>query len=232
MRRLAILAVLLAAGSVTLWLVLGDSPTVSAKAPDAGPPAMPRLVIPPKTFSRRSVSGIRPKGSALPPLRLNPMPRPLPSPSRKVARANQSLPYLRLPKDLVDRKLRRPKGVTPEEGTGTAQVRKEDIKDAVHEAKAPITDCYEQALKKNPDLAGRLKVKFTLVKKDEVGRLNDASIVDEDGEGAINHPFLAICVLKALGEVEYPAPEGGDGEGTVTYPFNLAPGKKKPEGAE
>ncbi len=232
MRRLAILA-LLAVGTLSLWLVLDDGPPVPGKAPDAGPTTKPRLVIPPKTLPRRFASGIQPKGSTLPPLRLNPMPRPLPNPTRKVAKAKQSLAYLRLPKDLVDRKLRRPKGVAAEEETGTAQVRKEDIQDAVHEAKAPITDCYEQALKKSPDLTGRLKVKFTLIKKDEVGRLNDASIVDEDGEGAINNPFLAICVLKALGEVEYPAPEGGDGEVTVTYPFNLAPGKKKkPEEAE
>lgn len=104
-------------------------------------------------------------------------------------------------------------------------LRKEDIQDAVVAIKPLLGRCYEEALAHDPTLAGTLKVRFTLVKDQGVGRLEDAEVLDE--EGALYHPFLGMCVLRVLAGVSYPAP--GQGSVTVTYPFNLQPEPEAPE---
>lgn len=92
------------------------------------------------------------------------------------------------------------------------------VQSAVRAAKPGVVDCYRQALERNPELGGTLRVRFTVARKDGTGRIRDAEIADE----GLGNPFFEMCVLTALGEMEYPAPDG-DGEVVVTYPFNLQP---------
>lgn len=101
---------------------------------------------------------------------------------------------------------------------------REAVKFAIDQSKPGIVDCYEQALEKTPDLAGRLTMKFTVHVKEGVGTLRDAEVV-EDGLG---NPFLGMCALGAVAKVEFEAEE--DGVITVNYPFNLNPGPKAPKG--
>jgi hypothetical protein len=112
-------------------------------------------------------------------------------------------------------------GAVPPRGRdeATPTVRPEDVQDAIAAAKPAVLTCYEEALKSRADLAGVLKVRFTVESASGAGRLRDAEIVD-DGLGG---PFLGMCVLKALADVDYPAPPGGEPL-TVTYPFRLSPG--------
>jgi len=95
------------------------------------------------------------------------------------------------------------------------------VHNAVRSAKPLVAECYTQALVHSPDLAGTLRVRFT-VERDAggVGRIREAAVLDE----GLRQPFLEMCVLEALGTAEYPAPEGIDGTLKVTYPFVLRPG--------
>lgn len=114
--------------------------------------------------------------------------------------------------------------VAPDEGLdlgpdgGGPTISREAVRGAIDEAKPMVTDCYAQALRRTPDLAGRLVVKFTVVQEAGEGRIRDAEVVDE----GLRRPFLEMCVLDALGKMVYPAPEG-EGEVVVTYPFVLQP---------
>lgn len=101
---------------------------------------------------------------------------------------------------------------------GGPRIDPEAVKGAVEQAKPLVADCYAQALRRTPDLAGRLTVKFTVVQEAGEGRIRDAEVVDE----GLQRPFLEMCVLDALGQMTYPAPEG-EGEVVVTYPFVLQP---------
>ncbi|MEZ4437433.1 MAG: AgmX/PglI C-terminal domain-containing protein [bacterium] len=101
---------------------------------------------------------------------------------------------------------------------GGPRIDPEAVKGAVEQAKPLVADCYAQALRRTPDLAGRLTVRFTVVQEAGEGRIRDAEVVDE----GLQRPFLEMCVLDALGQMTYPAPEG-EGEVVVTYPFVLQP---------
>jgi len=164
--------------------------------------------------------GAKRGGKPLPSIAIGPKARP----PKASEGSHMSLPFRKLPRHLVKQKLRE----AAEQGDGVgprARLRKEDVREAVGAAKPAITECYEQALERSPKLAGRLKVEFTLVKEGGVGRLDDARIIDDEEDGAINHPFLAMCALKALADLEFPAPEG-EGTMTVRYPFMLSPSER------
>lgn len=103
-------------------------------------------------------------------------------------------------------------------GAPTARLDADDVQTAVRAAKPAVAGCYEQALKRTPDLAGRLLVRFTIRQGEGKGSLGDAEVI-EDGLG---NPFLGMCVIDALAKVDYPAPTGR-GEVVVNYPFVLKP---------
>ncbi len=226
MRILAPLVVVLLA--VAAWLFLKDEPisplpdkpeaasNAPPVAPERGPkalPAAPSKPLPPLVLNEPAVQEALRRARERKPVR---------DPHR-----NQSQQFVKLPPQLVRQKLAEAARQRAEEAPG-AKVRAEDVQRAVAEARAPIVDCYEQALAQNPELGGTLKVEFTLVAQDGVGRLNDAKIVDDEEDGAVNHPFLAMCALGALAKLEFPAPEG-EGEVTVKYPFKLSPKAKEDE---
>lgn len=219
------LVVVVAALGIVAWIALsgGDEaapPTVAtptAKVPDP-------FAEPARTEPRPSPS------KPLPSLALSPEPilpgRPGAAAPVRDPHANASRELQRLPRALVEQKLQEAAEQQVDEEVPTASLDKEDIRDAIQHAKQPITDCYEQALTRDPKLGGRLKVEFTIVTREGVGRLDEASIVDDAEEGAINHPFLAMCALKALADLEFPAPKG-EGKVTVRYPFRLEPGERE-----
>ena len=97
----------------------------------------------------------------------------------------------------------------------------EAVRFAVSQSKPGVVDCYTQALKTSPDLAGRLTMKFTVHVEGGVGTLRDAEVI-EDG---LANPFLGMCALGAVAKVEFEAEE--DGIITVHYPFTLSPGETK-----
>jgi hypothetical protein len=74
--------------------------------------------------------------------------------------------------------------------------------------------CYEAGLARDPNLAGAIRTRFV------IGRDGKVSNVADHGSD-IPDPEVRDCVLKALYELVFPAPDGGIV--TVVYPINLAP---------
>jgi hypothetical protein len=75
--------------------------------------------------------------------------------------------------------------------------------------------CYENGLRANPNLSGRVTVRFS------IGR--DGS-VDNVADGGSDLPSAAVvaCVVRSFGALSFPQPEGG--LVTVNYPIIFAPG--------
>jgi hypothetical protein len=75
--------------------------------------------------------------------------------------------------------------------------------------------CYENGLRTNPNLAGRVQVKFV------IGR--DGS-VSSSGDGGSDMPDSNVvsCVVRGFGNLSFPQPEGGIV--TVVYPIIMNPG--------
>ena len=74
--------------------------------------------------------------------------------------------------------------------------------------------CYEEGLRQNPHAAGRLTVQFTIEQNGSVSRVSTAG-ADEVGAG------VAACVVRAMQQLSFPAPDGGTV--TVSYPFVFSP---------
>lgn len=76
--------------------------------------------------------------------------------------------------------------------------------------------CYEYEMEKDPTLAGRVEVQFTISAQGEV----IAAVV---AKSTMNHPVLERCVVAAVRRWKFPKPLGG-GIVIVSYPFNFSPG--------
>jgi len=97
------------------------------------------------------------------------------------------------------------------------------VRAGIDAARPAVSRCYEEALQRDPKLGGRLMVRMVVDQAEGKGRIREASIEDDASDEALRgdrSPFLGLCILKAVGEVEYPAPEG-DGEIVVRYPYTL-----------
>ena len=71
--------------------------------------------------------------------------------------------------------------------------------------------CYERELSKDPNLAGKVTMTFTISGN---GRVSDASII----QTSMNNANVEECVLRVVRRIHFPEPKGG-GEVIVTYPF-------------
>ena len=82
--------------------------------------------------------------------------------------------------------------------------------------------CYENGLRSNPRLQGRVTAKFVI---DRTGA------VATTGDGGSDLPDQAViaCVLRGFGNLSFPQPEGG--VVTVIYPIAFAPGDAAPAGS-
>jgi hypothetical protein len=76
--------------------------------------------------------------------------------------------------------------------------------------------CYENGLRTNPNLSGRVSVKFVI---DRSGSVATA----QDGGSEIPDQAVVSCVVRGFGNLSFPQPEGGIV--TVVYPIIFAPGE-------
>jgi len=76
--------------------------------------------------------------------------------------------------------------------------------------------CYEDALRKNPALAGRVAVRFGI---DRSGAVSSVA----DGGSDIPDATMIACVTRGFGNLSFPQPEGGSVE--VVYPIVFDPGE-------
>ncbi len=78
--------------------------------------------------------------------------------------------------------------------------------------------CYENGLRTNPELAGRITVRFVI---DGTGAVSSAS----DGGSDLPDKAVVGCVIRGFGNLAYPQPEGGTV--TVVYPLHFASDQNK-----
>jgi TonB family protein len=90
------------------------------------------------------------------------------------------------------------------------------VRKVIHSHVSQIRFCYEQELSHKPDLAGRVRVRFTV---NGAGDVPAASIAEGTN---ISDPELRACILSRVRGWQFPAPKGG-GSAIVTYPFLLQP---------
>lgn len=108
-------------------------------------------------------------------------------------------------------------GAAPRSTGNLGTLAKDDVKAGVAAVKDKVEACYERALAIDPELAGTLKVSFTLEGNDEgKGVVTKGEIPDSD----MHSPFFEACVLKEIAAAEFKAP-GGGGVVNVTYPFHF-----------
>ena len=75
--------------------------------------------------------------------------------------------------------------------------------------------CYENGLRNNPNLQGRVSVRFV------IGRDGSVSNVGNGGSD-LPDPAVVQCVVRAYYGLSFPQPEGGIV--TVVYPIMFSPG--------
>jgi hypothetical protein len=75
--------------------------------------------------------------------------------------------------------------------------------------------CYENGLRTNPSLAGRVQVKFVI---DRSGAVSTS----QDGGSDLPDQGVVQCVVRGFGNLSFPQPEGGIV--TVVYPIIFSPG--------
>jgi hypothetical protein len=71
--------------------------------------------------------------------------------------------------------------------------------------------CYENGLRINPTLVGRVVVKFVI-------NASGAVAMTADGGSDLPDAGVVACVLRGIGNLSFPQPEGG-GMVTVVYPL-------------
>jgi len=101
------------------------------------------------------------------------------------------------------------------ETVASGRLPSEVIQRVVRQNHGRFRGCYEGALRNNPNLAGRVAVRFVIGRDGSVGSA---------ANGGSDLPDAAVvsCVVRAFHGLSFPAPESGIV--TVTYPIAFSPG--------
>ena len=78
-----------------------------------------------------------------------------------------------------------------------------------------INRCYESALRYEPDLAGKVKVRFAIVRKGHVVQVRVL-------ENTTGHAGVERCVARVVGAIRFPSRRSGKAL-SFTFPFVFAP---------
>lgn len=114
-----------------------------------------------------------------------------------------------------------PAAATRSEQDGDDDPDKAYVQEAMTALAPMIGDCYRQALKTQPTLAGKLVVNFTIEGQPDIGGVVTESSIDPD-QSEIKDPVLSQCVQDTLFALEIDPPSNG-GTVKVTYPFTFRP---------
>jgi len=90
-------------------------------------------------------------------------------------------------------------------------VEAEDVHAVIHEHLSPIRGCYQEQLTRNPNLYGKVVVKFVIAKD---GSVSSAKI----NSTSMNNPLVESCLCQEFMTMRFTRPVGG-GIAVVTYPF-------------
>jgi len=99
------------------------------------------------------------------------------------------------------------------EGKGTASLSTEDINRVIRGNMKVVRDCYNDGLKKNPKLEGKMLVKLSIRPDGSVATATDA------GSPPFADKGVATCAMNAFKLMVFP--ESGSATLTVTYPIRF-----------
>ena len=102
----------------------------------------------------------------------------------------------------------------PSEAFGTGVLSSAEIASVVKRRTGAVKACYERQLKRNPKLAGAVKIQFTI---EQSGRVERASVL----ENTTGDAELGTCISGQIRSWRFRQPDGGSV--TVAYPFVFAP---------
>jgi hypothetical protein len=91
----------------------------------------------------------------------------------------------------------------------------EVIQRVVRQNQGRFRACYEDGLNRNPNLEGRVSVRFV------IGRDGTVSSAESSGSD-LPDPKVVACIVRVFARTTFPAPEGGIV--TVSYPLVFSPG--------
>lgn len=111
---------------------------------------------------------------------------------------------------------KQPRGVRLGDTLVSGRLPKEVIQRVVRQNHGRFRFCYEQGLTRNPNLQGRIEVRFVIGRDGAVQNVTSGSGSD------VPDASVKSCLLAAFYNLSFPAPEGGIV--TVAYPLVLAPG--------
>ena len=169
--------------------------------------------------SRAPTPPLAPPSSPAPRPRAQPSPAPsgAPRPSPAPDRGTEGADIETVGSQAEDRT---PQAEAPAEEPAHAisvwPLNKEGIDGAVMEALPGMRDCYEDALARNPALAGRMAFTFTVADEDGIGKV---TVVELD-DGKVTDDGMIDCVLDAFEDLQFDPPQGG-GELSVNYPLTF-----------
>ncbi|MEE2756138.1 MAG: AgmX/PglI C-terminal domain-containing protein [Myxococcota bacterium] len=87
----------------------------------------------------------------------------------------------------------------------------ETVRRIIRRSRNRFKYCYEQELQRNPDLAGKVKVKFVISGQGKV-------LVSQVIENTMKNQKVGRCIKRMTNRLQFPAARGG-GTTTVRYPF-------------
>ncbi|HYO51900.1 AgmX/PglI C-terminal domain-containing protein [Archangium sp.] len=105
--------------------------------------------------------------------------------------------------------------IVPGKTTVIGGLDKDVIAKIIRSHQNEIKYCYETELNKNPSLAGKVAVAFTI---DPAGGVSEANVT----ETTLNSPAAENCMLSRIRRWKFPEPKGG-GVVAVTYPWLFSP---------
>jgi TonB family protein len=89
------------------------------------------------------------------------------------------------------------------------------VRETIRRDLPKINRCYESALRYEPELAGKVKVRFEVLRK---GAVADVRVV----ENTTGHPGVERCVTRVVKGIRFPSRRSGKALG-FTFPFVFAP---------
>ena len=105
--------------------------------------------------------------------------------------------------------------IVPGKTTVVGGLDKDVIAKIIRSHQNEIKYCYETELNKNPSLAGKVSVAFTI---DPAGAVSEANVT----ETTLNNSTAENCMLSRIRRWKFPEPKGG-GVVAVTYPWLFSP---------
>ncbi|WP_342374192.1 TonB family protein [Myxococcus stipitatus] len=105
--------------------------------------------------------------------------------------------------------------VIPGKTTVVGGLDKDVIAKVIRRHQNEIKYCYESELNKEPSLAGKVAVAFTI---DPTGAVSDATV----SESTLNNSRAEQCMISRIRRWKFPEPKGG-GVVAVTYPWMFSP---------